>query len=52
MDPRTAEATVAYEMYELAGMEEYNGVSARLYANSANDCEMTTRACPIPNDAS
>lgn len=51
-DPRTAETTVAYEMYELAGVEEYSGVRARLYASSANDCERMTIACPIPTDAS
>ena len=39
MDPRTDETIVTYEMYELAGTEEYNGVRARLYANSANDCD-------------
>lgn len=51
-DPRTDEAIVAYEMYELAGTEEYNGMRARLYANSANDCERMTIACPMPTDAS
>lgn len=38
-------------MYELAGIEEYSGVRARLYASSANDCERVTRTCPIPTDA-
>ena len=51
-DPRTDEAIVAYEMYELAGTEEYSGVRARLYASSAKDCESMTTACPIPTDAS
>lgn len=52
MDPRMDEAIVAYEMYELAGTEEYKGVRARLYANSANDCESMTIACPMPTNAS
>lgn len=52
MDPKRDEAIVAYEMYEVAGMKEYSGVRARLYASSANDCERTTRACPIPADTS
>jgi hypothetical protein len=50
-DPRTDETIVAYEMYELAGTEEYSGVRARLYASSASDWERMTRACPIPTDA-
>ena len=48
MDPRKDEPIETYEMYELAGMEEYSGVRARLYASSANDCESKTTACPIP----
>jgi hypothetical protein len=52
MDPRTDEMTVTYERYELAGMEEYSGVRARLYAKSANDCESMTTTCPIPTEAS
>lgn len=51
MDPRTDEVIVTYGIYELASTEVYNGVSARLYANSANDCERMTIACPIPTDA-
>ena len=51
-DPRKDEMIETYEMYELAGTEEYNGVRARLYANNANDCESKTAACPMPTDAS
>ena len=51
-DPRKDETIETYEMYELAGTEEYSGVRARLYANNANDCESKTTACPMPTDAS
>ena len=52
MDPRKDEMIETYEMYELAGTEEYNGARARLYANNANDWESKTAACPMPTDAS
>ena len=50
-DPRAAETIETYEMYELAGTEEYSGVRARLYASKVKDCASRTTACPRPTNA-